>query len=466
MANTAQKAYFARPRQTSPLIAEGLPTVWALALLATSIIWPRYGFFSLGGSLKATPFTALAILSWPLAVFLSTVGSQFLARATTCLRQAGWATALLLLWMLWRFVAALAGDDPTSSLYLVAQNVVYFLPLGLFTAGLASRKTGVTALFTLILISLAVVEVVALVELTTGRTLAGLVGGAFAGSADFISTLSTAQERDGSTRLQSVFTHSIVFGQFLAFAIPFVLFTAVRRGFLQVFALVTLPVCLFLSYRTGSRAAMLSFALAVVTWFVLSSLRKSARSEVGAFGLSLSIIGLVSVAAWFSSFFEGLIFGRTRTEQGSAEFRARMIERGLEAVSHSPVLGYGDGQSAHYAGFVGRDRILTIDSYFVTSLVDTGWIGLGLLISSWVAVLIILVRQSVSQKADSRAIPIFAAAIAVMNIFGILSISDNLSLLMICFGAAAGLGGSWTHKNLLSEQSRATVPRLSLYKAP
>lgn len=446
MAKIEPKAYRARPQQASRLTDEWLPTAWTVTLLVTSIVWPRYGFFALGGSLKATPFTVLAILSWPLAAFLFTVGSPFSARAATSLRRAGWATALLLIWLAWRFVAALAGDEPTTSLYLLAQNIVYFLPLGLFAAGLASRKSGVTTLFTVILLSLVAVEAVAFAELATGRTLAGMVGSSFAGSTNFISMLSTGQERDGFTRLQSVFTHSIVLGQFLAFTIPFLLFLAVRRGKWQALAILTVPICLFVSYRTGSRAAVLGFALATAAWFVLSSLRNSARSESGAFGLALSMLGLVSATAWFSSFFEGLVFGRTRTEQGSAEFRARMIERGLEAVSHSPLLGYGDGRSAHYAGFVGRDRILTIDSYFVTSLVDTGWVGLGLLIASWAAVLIMLLRQSLSRQADPRAVPIFAATIAVMNIFAILSISDNLSLLMICFGAAAGLEGSFVQR--------------------
>src|SRR6202007_1659913 len=77
---------------------------------------------------------------------------------------------------------------------------------------------------------------------------------------------------------------------------------------------------------------------------------------------------------------EQLAAGRSYREQQSSNMRILMWERGEPLVMARPVLGYGGGTSAELAGVrANMGGTYTIDDYYLSTLLDSGYVGAVLL---------------------------------------------------------------------------------------
>jgi len=419
---------------------EGLGTAWCVVLILLSIVWPRYGFFALGGALKATPFTFLALATWPICAILC-LQSTFARRVIGAFSASPWLSAFFIAWLGWRTFTAAVGEQPDMSLQVVGRDILYLVPVWVLIVGVASRPAGLSALVGTIVVATALVELIAFAELTTGKSFAQLIGVQFAGNQAFVLGASEVQFRGGVARLKSTFTHPIVFGQYLTFAAPIVAWSAWRhRGVLR---LVAIPALLFLpiiAWNTGSRAGLLGVGIAMAFFVALVTL-KAARRPTHASVLALVAVGVLTLAAAgpLHSQAVSIIGGRTAVEASSSLYRSAMYDKGMNAIQESPVTGFGDGRSPHHAGFYGKNKVLTIDSAYLSYLLDSGWVGLLLVIGAWGLLVVSLVRSALRIDTGSETAALAAGVASVMVVFSILSISDNVSLIFIALGVAMAL---------------------------
>ncbi|MEW6017801.1 MAG: O-antigen ligase family protein [Pseudomonadota bacterium] len=418
-------------------ISSGL-VAFAVFSLLLSIVWPRYGFYTFG-PIDATPYTILAIIAWvviPAALLLVPAAASDLWRAVS-VRPILFGA--LLSWTLWRGLSSAGGANPGFSLTYLAREVVYLLPLLPLMMLLARGPNGRQSALSCILLGTLIVTAVALIELMTGQSFVRMTGVSFAGDAQILANLAEANRRHGYsvTRIQSVFGHPIVFGQFLAWAAPFLMFAASGRTkmWMRLTALgclATLPVLVF---ATNARSGLIALGASVAAYLAIGMVRR-----VGLFSLKSAAVAFLAVALVLGSFsvgqgtLGGLIQGRNAVEASSTQARSAMFERGLREISASPILGFGDGQSPQFAGLRGRNGILTIDSAFLSSLLDSGWVGLFLNLSVWGLALLSATRAALHPQASGFDAAVAASLVGVMSVFAVLSIMDNLSLIYISIG--------------------------------
>lgn len=419
------------------LIASGL-MAYALLALLLSVVWPRYGFYSVG-PIDATPYTIMAILAWvvvPAALLLMPAAGRQLWRAVS-VRPVMFS--LLASWILWRALSSAIGPNPGFSLTYLAREVVYLLPLLPLAILLTQQPDGRRLALSCILLATAIVTVVALAEMITGQSLARMTGVRFAGDAQTLANIAEANRRLGQNamRIQSVFTHPIVFAQFLAWAAPFLVFAALGRTqmWMRLTALGCLAVLPVLVFATNARSGLIALGASLMTYIAIGLIRR-----VGLFSLQSAAAAFMTLALLLGAFnvgqgtLGGLVQGRNAVEASSTQARSAMFERGLREISASPIVGFGDGQSPQYAGLVGRNGILTIDSAFLSSLLDSGWVGLLMNLSIWALALVSATRAALQPKASGFDAAVAASLVGVMSVFAVLSITDNLSLIFFSIG--------------------------------
>lgn len=442
------------PQQGGELVAR-LTLAWCVIAIFLSIVWPRYGFLSVG-FINATPFTLLAISTWialpVVMVFNREVGSKI----WRSMAQRGLVVSLFLVWLSWRFFSSIVSDNNDESLTYFMRQFVYFIPILLVALLLTSESFGRWWVLDLIIFSTALVMIAGVAEMISGQSVPRLMGLQFAGDAQNLSNIAESNLRFGESnvRLQSVFYHPIVFAQYLSWAAPFLLHATISRRpiWIRVAAGICLILAPFFIFKTDARSGLLAFGGALAAYFALSVVRRtgfiSLQFAVAAAGaLALLLAG----ASAGQSTIGGLIQGRNATEASSSRVRSVMIERGLNELKASPIVGFGDGQSPYYAGLRGRNGILTIDSAYLSALLDGGWVGLFLNILAWGGALLAACRAAIRRGAGGLDAAVAASLVAVMMVFAILSIMDNITLILISIAMTVGTN---------SQAMRAHAPSL------
>lgn len=190
----------------------------------------------------------------------------------------------------------------------------------------------------------------------------------------------TTRAAGGIYRAQSKFTTSLGFGEFLALSTPFILHMTVisRSLFIRFAGAGTLALVLWCVIRTGSRLAILGFMLSFLLYiaiYAVLSLRRNPDNLVarmvllsyplmfGAFVLSTFTVDAVKYRVWGGG-----------AAQYSTQARQEQWRMGVPMVVKNP-LGHGIGRGALTLGFVTEKGTLTIDSYYLSVLLETGLLG-------------------------------------------------------------------------------------------
>jgi hypothetical protein len=455
-----------RPNHLSRVHMPGLPAlvfVWGLMLVALSIVWPRYGFFALGGLPQVTPFTLMAILSWLLLPCLLVLDPVMRNRFGFAIWSNSLVLSLVGAWIVWRFLTSALGEDPGSSLFETAREVVYLTPILFMTILISTMPSGKLWISRTMVVSALLVLLLAALESALKRSVVDILGLRFAIDAQSAVNVTEVTLRAGLVRIKSVFSHPIVFGQFLAFIFPIAVWSLFkeRSGLMRLLSLTVVALIPWAVVITGSRAAIVGLAVAVFTFvliYAVHRLRQNLHTGVLVI-LGVLLISTITFAAVSGQILD-LISGRNSVESTSTIYREAMISKGLDEISYSPIFGFGDGRAAYHAGFVGRNNILTIDSLYLSTLLNNGWVGLAIFVSVWIFYARSALLSVLTNKKFQIEAAMIAGVISLFFTFSIVTISDNITLLFIaialCGGAISG--------NLLSRgrSNRALRGRLEI----
>lgn len=438
-------ADFRRPNpglKSSQLPTSKFLIAWSAATVVMSIIWPRYGFFG-AGALKATPFTLLATFTWvvlPVALALSPVVRAQMMRAVLGRRL---IMAAIVVWYLWRLFTVFLGEDFGGSLTSLSRQVVYILPLLFLTLFICGEPYGRQRMVTLIVLSTALVLTAGALEFFFRQTVSQLAGLQFAGDSEQLIILAQSNFRPGASqmRLQSVFYHPIVFGQYLAWAAPMLVYAAMSRRsvIIRIVAAACLVTVPFFILNTDARSGLLAFGVAMALYSALLIVRRTGILSIQAMLTVAAVLVLVlaGVGAGQSTISD-LVSGRNATEAGSTQWRRVMFERGFEEIKTRPLTGFGDNRSPEHAGIPGRFGVLTIDSAYLSALLDTGWVGIVVLACTWFGALAVAIRIAMLKGSSSLDAAIAAGLLAVLTVFSVVSIMDNVSLIFLSIAMTLG----------------------------
>lgn len=410
-----------------------------LLTAALSILWPRYIYFSVGGP-SVNPqtlsvFAALAVTTF--CLIHSPAMSQAFSRVAFSTGKIG---VLILLWFAWRLFACIVGEYPVPSLIEYLRELVYLGSFFMFGCAIASYEDGPRLLLRVIVLCGLAVALAGVVEAFMQRNAFTPFASGTEAAAESLQGVVLDKFRGGQYRAQSVFTHPIVFAQFVAAMVPlagyFVLYE--RSFFWRFVGLLLLPLCALAILKSGSRSGLVSLATAIAfTGFVIWLRALSSKGVGKAIAVAAMPVFLFGIAvAYFVV--EELIAGRTQAEAGSTQTRAHMVSMGISALFESPLTGFGQGLAIVKAGVANSAGITTIDSYFLTVALDSGYVGLAL----WLALLTMFCiggARAALILPGSRGAQVgllTAAALAVVATFAGLSIPHNLSLFWLLVSAA------------------------------
>jgi hypothetical protein len=321
------------------------------------------------------------------------------------------------------------------SIPLYLRDVFYFTPLIPFTMLVASTASGSAWLIRALVFSTGVVLVAAIPEWRLHTTLFQLMHINFTGVQDGV--VKVGQVREGGQRIASVFEHSIIYGQYLSWATPIMVFAAVkdRSRLIRIAAvgcLILIPLAVYLS---GSRAAL---ATAVVAGCGLPAMLLLKRiglfSPMGLFGTVAALSIAFAVIGPGAATVKSMITGHNHEEALSTKTRTGMFYRAINASAQSPIMGFGAGRAPYHAGARDANGTLTIDSYYLSALLESGYVGLVLqAMALWIPVFFAL--KTALGRTGSMLDAALTPALAAVGIgFITLSTQSNITLVFISAG--------------------------------
>lgn len=251
----------------------------------------------------------------------------------------------------------------------------------------------------------------------------------------------------GIYRVQGTSTTSLGFAEILGLSIPFAMHISFERYPLWQRAVTALyiPLAVFVILSTDSRlgvvAALASLIFYLLIWALLRW-RQHARSVFGpAIVLTYPAIFAAFVA---STFFVGRLRAQVWGDGSQAASTEGRIEQWIMAfpkIGRNP-LGYGIGEGANILGFTNGAGILTIDSYYLSILLEIGVLGFicyyGLMVRGiWVAA-----RTVIGANADQEIRLLLPIAVSLINfviVKAVLSQDANHPVVFMMLGAVVAL---------------------------
>lgn len=411
---------------------------WAIILIALSIVWPRYGFLDIAGT-RNTPFTLISVFSWLFLAFLvsvsPTIGQRFMLAAVRFKLY----LSIIGFWFAWRYLSSLVGEAPGESIVRISRSLVYFGPVLAFAVYLSVMPRGATILARAVVFCTFFVLSVALAESFTGKSFAQISGLRFVGEPEFLSGVLQPRYRGSVHRIQSIFYHPIVFGQYLAWAAPVLLavILTVKGTLIKAIALASLFALPWAATATDSRAAILAVALSLTAFVGLRVLKKLRLStKMNWFVICFALAMAWGLFSFGSDAIQVFISGRNSLEVQSTNVRNWMFEIGVSQFWASPVVGYGDGRSVFHSGGFGAEggTGLSIDSQYLTALLDGGALGLVFCVLAYGGVFILAIGKALSREGTPLDAAAASGTLGVFIVFSILSITDNETLFFVTLG--------------------------------
>jgi hypothetical protein len=253
----------------------------------------------------------------------------------------------------------------------------------------------------------------------------------------------------GGYRAESTFAGPIQLGEFLALLMPFIIHLAMTSSSRRTkwAAIVSIPflsaIVIIANARSGMFGWLISFVLYGAYWG-FRRWRFNRNSLLGA----LIFFGypVVGVLAILPVFFVGRVralFWGTGAALSSTDARKEQWALGLPKVLRHP-WGYGVGRSGEVVGWASPGGIMSIDTYYLTVLVDYGVVGFVVYFGMFLLAIFEVLRLVLTRVLgdDEEAWLIVPAAIAMASfviIKSVFSQEDNHSIVFMILGMIVAL---------------------------
>lgn len=358
--------------------------LWYVALNA---MWPSYSALNLPGLPWITP-SRLALFGLTL-IFLYTYSVSSAVRTTL---QTILATTPVIKWSFWIFwicttVSVVFSKALGESVTKYANNQIYWTMMFVVSCLLAYdyKNIGkINNILKMLVLGAIVTSLFSLVEFHNSRILwLDYLPSFLRPSAEQFERLGTSNARafTDAYRVTGNLGNPLYYAEALAISLPFVLDQLVRQKGAMRFGLMLAGFMAVTTaiYLTGSRAGMVGLLLAPVLYILAAALhwRRREPTSLAAAAILFAypmFVGLLGLLVVFWRRLHVLVIGGGQ-HQASSDARSTQWAMGMPRFTTHP-LGHGPGQSGSVLGFFnpGRDN-LTVDSYYLTLLLDYGFIG-------------------------------------------------------------------------------------------
>lgn len=416
-----------------------------LSVVFLSVVWPRYAFYKIGPLPRVNPYSVMLFLSVIILIVSLIYSPVFCGKVKYVMKDSKGILMLVFVWLLWRFVSNIISAQTIISMAIFFREIIYIASFVFIGAAIATNENAQTHLVIVIIFAACFVGLAGLYEsYTFSNPFLALASQDEDGAIyDLLKNIAHDKTRDGVYRVQSVFSHPIVFAQYMAAILPLAFFlfkikkSIVWRSGIAVFCLLAI----LMIYKSGARSGYIGVivglsSLASIYW--VRTINNGYISRV----IALLLFPVLIVGAGFCYYFiSTLVLGQSSMEANSGLVRLIMIKNGVLALSDSPLFGYGDGMAATVAGLVSTTGIMTIDNYFLSIAVDGGYCSILIFT---VLFIILIWRAFVYSIHINTENGIFVAAavssiMSLLSVFSIVSITDNMTLMWLLVTAIIGV---------------------------
>lgn len=256
----------------------------------------------------------------------------------------------------------------------------------------------------------------------------------------------SARAATGIYRVQSKFGNSLVLGEYLGLVTPFFIhgiFVA-RHWIVKILGAAMLVLIAYVVHRTDSRLAMLGLLLSGLLYLLVWASLRWRDVKGSLFGPAV----VVSYPLVFAAFVVGTFVFPPLTEMvwgGGAEAASNQSRRtqwmmGMPHVLVNPI-GHGVGQSGNVIGFSGPSGIITVDSFYLTLLVENGVVGFVAFVGAFLFGVYYAGKTAIrSDDAETRLLmPLAIALFNFIVVKSVLSQQENHSLAFVLLAAVPAL---------------------------
>ena len=427
-----------------------------IAYMGINIAWPSYVALNLPG----LPWVSLTrlVLFMVLALFVWNFSTSREMRDKIRDSVSETPIAIRVFWAYWATTTLslvfASPVGPAISKYI--NNQIYWTMVLFVTALLATRPGFVGKFVRTLLVSTAIVIVYSLYEFRIQRVpWLDYLPGFLKIDPDLLEILSDSQSRAGTDiyRVRGPFAASLFFSEFLTMAFPFFLyFTMKAKRALPFIALAAASFgCLVVMYLTNARSAILGALVALVLYPFFYAIRRRSQHDRSILGASLLmayplITGLAAAVVVLWPRAHVMVLGGGQ-HQASSDARNEQWRMGIPKMLSHP-LGYGVGRGNEALGYLNLAGKGTVDTYYLTVMLDSGIIALPLfmltfLIPAWLAFK--YYRDAKSPEQEILA-PLSIGLVNFVIVKSVLTSEANIPLAFAFVGCITGL--VWQRKRL------------------
>jgi hypothetical protein len=247
----------------------------------------------------------------------------------------------------------------------------------------------------------------------------------------------------GAYRAASTFGLSLMFAEYLAMAVPFLLhyiFEA-RRVRTRLILVGCYGVVLGGLICAGTRLGMVGFLVAHIMYLIIWAVRRRGKLRQSLVAATIiygyPTLFCILVAAVLGIHRIRRVFLGGGEHQASTNARFDQWSMGWPKIFASPVFGHGSGRSGEVLGYMSPGGDLTIDSYFLTILLEFGIVGFICFFGMVIVAMVQGLRICLTEGSEDAAL-VGCAAIslgAFLFIKLVLSQADNHSMTFFLIGA-------------------------------
>ncbi|MBP9830986.1 MAG: O-antigen ligase family protein [Polaromonas sp.] len=411
--------------------------------ISFSVLWPRYIFLHISGMPSVNPLTLGTMGCLYLSLVSLIFSPNFSARVVSAMSNMGLVPKWIAVYLLWRLLTCFLGETPALSVVGFVKELVYINSFILFGYIFSTLENGGLILFRLLTICGVLVGLAGIYEAFAEHNLFSRFASAGEDGdvSGTLANIAAEKVRAGSYRAQSTFDHPIVFAQFVAALIPISIYGILREKslFWRLVALASLPIALLSILKSGSRAGIVSVVVAFGLVMIVMWLRALVHGRLTKIVAFVSLPALLGGIGLGYMLLQELTAGRGQHETSSSGVRMLMLRTGINALADSPIFGFGQGQAITKAGVLNVNNLATIDNYFLSIALDSGYVGLAL----FVLVLVVFSFKSLlvavkNPSSDGLFVgACLASVLAIAATFAGLSIINNMTLLWLLIAATA-----------------------------
>ena len=422
-----------------------------LAFFAALVMWPVYLAIALPNlpwitlvRLFATPLVFLLLI----CISASKAFRQELAQVITSDR---WVWRLLIALVISQTATIFYSTNPDVSFnkYLIYQTYwtsIFFVSCYLFSQpGFAERWTRMFIIMGYVICFYGIWEVrlglvpwaghipnfLRIEDESVLRSLAGVVRSA-----------------KGIHRVQSVSTTPLGMSELLGLMAPFAIHLVMtsRSMVMRIMAAAFLPLALQLVLLADSRLGMVALLGAVMGYILIWGALLWRRSRHSLFAPALvltypAIFSLTLAATFLVGRVRNHVWG-TGTSAASTASRSTQWEHAIPKIMTHP-FGHGIGRAARNLGFVNPAGVLTIDSYYLTLLMDVGIFGFVVYFAMFFRGVWISARAVIRGRVEGELGLLLPMGVALLNFVVVKSVfsqDSNHPAVFMMLGAVVALG--------------------------